>query len=164
MSGKKFKLWHSLAGTAALLAVEWVVLVAVRGTMWDVAFLLAAALVGAVGNLYVATEIVEEVQGASHMFVLLSITTAEFVAFFAFQFGFLLMLAPGSYPTLPPDAASLALQSVMVFVFNPLYIPATSAGRLLLLVETLGALGLVLFILQNVSQFRRGRPPTPETL
>lgn len=161
---ERFRLWHSLAGMAALLALEWGGLAVVRGTMYDLVFIGAFAIAGAVGNLYVATEIVEEVRGATHMFVLLSIATAEFIAFFAFQFGFLLSLQPASYPTLAPDAVSLLLQSVMVFVFNPLYPPATGAGRALLLIETLSALGLVLFILQNVSQFRRGRPATPDTV
>jgi hypothetical protein len=153
---KKFTLWHSLVGMAALVALEWVGLLVVRGTMVDFGFLLLAAVVGAVGNLYVATEIVEEVRGLGHLFALLSTVTAEFIVFFAFQFYFLLMLMPQSYPTLQPQAVSLVLASTMVFVFNPLYLPATDAGRLLLLVETLSALGLVLFILQNITQLRRG--------
>jgi hypothetical protein len=40
----------------------------------------------------------------------------------------------------------------MVFVFNPLYLPATIIGRVLLAINTLSALGLVLFILQNIWQ------------
>jgi len=43
----------------------------------------------------------------------------------------------------------------MVFVFNPLYLPGTSAGRVLLLIQTFAALGLVVFVLQNISEFRR---------
>ncbi len=88
------------------------------------------------------------------MLVLLSVVTLELLIFFAFQYLFLLGVEPTSFPTLLADPVSLGLHSTMIFVFNPLYLPATALGRALLLVNTLGALGLVLFILQNVWQFR----------
>jgi hypothetical protein len=86
---------------------------------------------------------------------LLTAVVAQFVIFFAFQYYLLLSAEPLSFPTLLTDPVSLLLNSVMVFVFNPLYVPNTDAARGLLLIETFAALGLALFVLQNISQFRR---------
>ena len=116
--------------------------------------LLFAAL-GAVVTIYVATEVIEEVRGPRHMLTLLSVVVAEFVIFFTFQYWYLSLISPTSFPTLPLDPAGLLLHSTMVFVFNPLYLPANFIGRALLLINTASALGLVLFILQNIWQFRR---------
>jgi hypothetical protein len=121
----------------------------------QIALILIIAIAWAVINIYIATEVVEEVKGARHMLIVLSIIMAEFIVFFAFQYWFLALAQPASFPSLAHDPISLALNSVMIFVFNPLYLPATSAGRALLLIDTLGALGLVLFLLQNISAFRR---------
>ncbi len=155
MSTRKFKLSHSILGTAALLVGEAVVLYLLNyADIGATVVLLVAALGGAV-NIYVATEVIEEVRNAQHMLVLLSIVVGEFVVFFAFQYGYLLLVDPGSFPTLASDSLSLLLHSTMVFVFNPLYLPATAFGRGLLFINTFGALGLVLFILQNIWQFRR---------
>jgi len=153
MASHSFKLSHSLWGIAALLLIEWLLLGHVGGVaQWLVC---GVAMAGSVAMLYISTEIIEEVRGKRHMLILLSALVAEFVVFFAFQYAFLISLSPASFPTLHPDAVSLLLQSTMVFVFNPLYLPGTGAGQALLLVHTLAALGLVLFVLQNVWQFRR---------
>lgn len=92
------------------------------------------------------------------MLLLLSVTTTEFVGFFAFQYWFLLMVNPGSFANMPFTPMSIALNSVMIFVFNPIYLPTNEAGQAMLLINTLGALGLVLFLLQNISQFRKSTP------
>jgi len=154
MKHRHFTLWHSLVGTAALVLVEWFLLYlfAPQGVRLWVIFISAA--VGAIGNVYVSTEIVEEVKSAWHMIILLSAVVAEFVVFFAFEYWLLLGIEPTSYPTLPNGTTSLLLHSTMIFVFNPLYLPNTSAGQMLLLINTLGALALVMFILQNIGQFR----------
>lgn len=149
---QKFKLWHSLLGTAALLAVEWALMQAGASTAaWIV---IIAAMIGTLANLYVATEVIEEVRNKQHMLVLLSAVMLQFLVFYAFQYAFLGMALPGSFPTLGSDAVSFALHSLMVFVFNPLNLPVNGFGRGLLLVNTLGAVVLVLFILQNIWQFR----------
>lgn len=152
----KFKLSHSLWGTAGALALE--ALVMLFAPTLALAAVLCIAALGAAGNLYVATEVVEEVRAVQRMMLLLCVVLAEFVVFFAFQYHFIEKLSPASYPTLGPDAASLALQSIMVFVFNPLYIPADTAGRVLLIINTAASLGLVLFVLQNVWHLRREHP------
>jgi len=157
MAKGKFNLSYSLAGSAVLVCVEWLLLAFVIGGAAAKLLVCAVALAGGVATLYVAAEIIEEVRSARHMIVLLSACVGEFVVFFAFQYWFLLVVEPASYPALGSDPVTLLLQSVMVFVFNPLYIPATGAGRALLLINTLASLGLVLFILQNVWQFRRGQ-------
>lgn len=155
MTRQKFKLSHSLLGTGALLAGEAFVLFLLNYADIGAYFVLAAAALGAAVNLYVATEVIEEVKNAQHMLVLLFAVLCEFVIFFAFQYQYLLWVDPNSFPTLGADTVSLLLHSVMIFVFNPLYLPASLFGRVLLLINTLGALGLVLFILQNIWQFRR---------
>lgn len=154
MKNRQFTLWHSLLGTAVLLLAEWFLLylLAPHGLRLWIIFISAAA--GAIGNVYVATEIIEEVRSAWHMITLLSVVVAEFVVFFAYEYWFLLSIEPTSFPTLSADPTTLMLHSVMVFVFNPLYIPAPGSGQILLLINTLGALGLVIFILQNIGQFR----------
>jgi hypothetical protein len=125
------------------------------GTVAMIYIILATAIIGSLITIFVATEVIEEVRGAFHMLVLLTAVVAQFVIFFAFQYYLLLSAEPLSFPTLLTDPVSLLLNSVMVFVFNPLYVPNTDAARGLLLIETFAALGLALFVLQNISQFRR---------
>jgi hypothetical protein len=155
MKRRTLTLWHSLVGTLALLAVEGLLLRVWQDASAPQLIIFAFAIIGSVTNIYVTTEIIEEVKSAVHMLTLLSVVVAEFVVFFTFQYWYLLLVAPGSFPTLGTSATSLLLHSTMVFVFNPLYLPATEGGRALLLINTLASLGLVLFILQNVGQFRK---------
>lgn len=152
---KTFKFWHSIAGTIALVAIELAAVHFVPGILPNITIILLASIAGSLITVYVATEVIEEVHGAFHMILLLTAVVAEFVIFFAFQYFFLVAVQPASFSSLPLDPVSLILHSVMVFVFNPLYIPETGAGRSLMLIETFGALGLVLFVLQNINQFRR---------
>jgi hypothetical protein len=152
MTRQKFEVWHSVAGLIALVFVQ---VVLVRAVPFAGLIVLAGALAGALGLLYVSMEVIEEVRSSRHMLVLLSFVLLEFVVFFAGEYGILGLFSSQSFPTLPLDLTSLLLHSVMVFVFNPLYLPADVLGRSLLLIHTGGALGLVLFILQNVWQFRK---------
>jgi hypothetical protein len=154
MTKRVFTLWHSVVGTGLLLIVEGLLLwhLEPKAAIW---LLLLSAAVGAIGNIYVSTEVIQEVRNAWHMLWLLSVIVGEFVIFFALQYGYLLLLQPGSFPSLSARPLPLLLHSIMVFVFNPLYIPVTSWGQELLIINTLGSLALVLFILQNIGQFRR---------
>ena len=154
MIRKKFRLSHSVSGLLALLAIQGI-LVYLWATGVVAWFILLCALAGAAITLYVATEVIEEVRNASHMLKLLSIVVMQFVVFFAFEYWFLMIASTNSFPKLPHDPVSLLLHSIMIFVFNPLYLPGNFFGRTLLLINTAGALGLVLFILQNIWQFRR---------
>lgn len=147
-------MWHSYVGTGLLLIVEWLLLMYLQPEA-SIYLLLLSAAVGALSNIYISTEVIQEVRNAWHMLWLLSVIVGEFVIFFAFQYGYLLFIQPSSFPTLTESPAQLLLHSIMTFVFNPLYIPATTWGQELLIINTLGALGLVLFILQNIGQFRR---------
>ncbi len=150
---QRFELWHSVVG---LIALAFIQMILVRAAIELAPIpLILGAILGAAGLLYVSMEVIEEVRSARHMLVLLSFVLLEFVLFFAGEYGLLGYFSPGSFPTLPLDGTSLVLHSVMVFVFNPLNLPADALGRTLLLVHTGGALGLVLFILQNVWQFRK---------
>lgn len=149
----KFELWHSLAGGAAFLLVEAAAIALAPAVADWIIF--ATSAIGSVAALYVATEVIEEVRVMRHMLELLSVVMGEFVVFFAAQYHFLGRIDPTAFPSLPSDPVSLVLHSAMVFVFNPLWLAGDGDGRLLLLINTLAALGLVLFVLQNVSQFRR---------
>lgn len=153
LARKKFELWHSLLGGLVLLIVEAGAITLAPGIGDWIIF--AASALGSVAALYVATEVIEEVPSMLRMLELLSVVMGEFVLFFAAQYHFLMRIDPLGFPNLPGDPVSLALHSTMVFVFNPLWLPADTAGRMLLLIHTLAALGLVLFVLQNVAQFRR---------
>ena len=154
MTRGKFTLWHSFAGMGLLLVVEGFLVLVFAASSWSLWILMFAAGVGAIGNIYVSTEVVQEVRNAWHMLTLLSVIVAEFVAFFAFEYGYLLWLQPASFPSLTSSPVPLILNSVMTFVFNPLFMPGTVWGQTLLVINSLGALGLVLFILQNIGQFR----------
>jgi hypothetical protein len=154
MHRKKFELWHSIAGLSVLVLIQG--MTAARFVP-DIALwaIIIGALAGAVAMLYVAMEAIEEVRNARRMLGMLSAIVVEFIMFFAIQYDLLALVSPESYPTLPRDGLTVLLHSVMIFVFNPLYLPADLVGRALLLINTAGALALVLFILQNIWQFRR---------
>ena len=153
MRRRTFRLSHSVVGLFALLLVQGVLvfIAPVGAVAW---LILCFAVAGSIVTLYVATEVIEEVRGTPRMLTLLSAVVAEFVVFFAVEYWLLLIVSPGSFPTLTADWASLLLHSTMVFVFNPLYLPGNFIGRAFLLINTASALGLVLFILQNIWHFR----------
>ena len=156
MHKTKFNLWHSAAGLVLLVVVEAVLLLlggVVPHGSWLV---LLFALGGGAWIVVLAAEVVREVHKAVHMLVLLSGVMAEFILYFAFQYHFMLSLDSASFAGLVQNPVALLLQSTMVFVFNPLYLPSTTAAQALSLVNTLGALILVLFIVQNIWQFRTG--------
>lgn len=154
MKHPQFKFSHLLIGTAVLLIVEAILVRLISSAVAIETILIICALIGAGMTLYVAIEAIEEVRNRSRVILFLFLIVLEFIIFFAFQYGFLLSVAAGSFPTLSPDPLSLILSSTMVFIFNPLYLPADTVGRILLLIQTLSSLGLVLFILQNIWQFR----------
>ena len=157
MKRPKFKLWHSLLLMAVLLLAEGAFIFLWPVTSVSELIILIVAVLGSFVEIYIAMEIIEEVHRAFHMLALLFVLVIEFVVFFAFQYWYLLLLSPASFPTLASEPITLLLHSGMIFVFNPLYLPVTGIGQALLLINTLGALGLVLFILQNVWQIRSKR-------
>lgn len=150
---RRFHLAYSLLSLAVLLVAQDALMGAFPA--FAPGLMLGASLLGAGLTLYFATEAIEEVRNASRMLLLVLAVAAEFVAFFAFQYWFSALLSPANFPSLPQDAVSYLLQSIMVFVFNPLYMPETLVGRALLLINTASALGLVVFVLQNAPQIRR---------
>lgn len=158
MKKKSFKLSHLILGIAGLLTFQAVLLLFLPLVKEKEGIIFLFGIIGAAMNIYVAVEAIEEVESRMHVLAFLFLIVLEFIIFFAFQYWYLLIIQPTSFPTLPSDIFSLLLHSVFVFVFNPLYLPATDAGRSLLLVNTLSSLGLVLFILQNVWQLRSHLP------
>jgi hypothetical protein len=153
-----FKLWHSIAALAAFLLVQGLLSYVLPPLAAPLT--LGASVAAAPFLLYLSTEVIAEIHVARRMLVLLSAVVAEFVVFFAVEYSFLLKASPASFPLLPHEPVALLLHSVMVLVFNPLYLPDTGFGRALLLINTLAALVLVLFILQNIHSFRH-RQDTP---
>lgn len=154
MTRKPFRLFHSLAGISVLLIIEAINHNYLGSHVAGIIVVLCSAAVGGAAIVVIATEVIEQVRNARHMLILLSAVVFEFIFFFAFQYYFFLLSIPGSFQDLLIDPASLLLQSTMVFVFNPLFIPVNSASRVLLLINTMGSLVLVLFVLQNIWQFR----------
>lgn len=152
MQRTPFRLWHSAGALALVLFVQCLITSIIPSlALWAA---LCASVIATPFLVYVSTEVIAEVHLARRMLMLLSVVVAEFVVFFAFQYAFFAVASPESFPTLPHDPVALLLQSVMVFVFNPLYIPDTSLGRALMLINTFGAVVLVLFIFQNMHSFR----------
>ena len=154
MKTAQFKVSHLLVGATVLLIVEAFLMRMAPSFKAKEAIILLAAVIGASMTLYVSVEAIEEVRSRAHVLAFLSLIALEFIVFFSFQYSLLLYIQPASFPTLATDPISMLLHSTMVFLFNPLYNPATSLGRGLLLINTLSALGLVLFILQNAWQLR----------
>jgi hypothetical protein len=150
----KFRMWHSLLGLSILMSIEGL-LIQMMGTASALWIICVCAVFGTSINMYVATEVIEDVRNSRRMLLTLSIVVAEFLILFTFQYWFLLFIQPSSFPSLSPDFLSLLLHSVMIFVFNPLATPSTPAGQALLLINILGALVLAMFIFQNISQLRR---------
>lgn len=161
MKNKKFKLSHLFLGIAGLLIIEGALLWFLPVVTINEWLILLFVIVGVGLNIYVAIEAIEEVKGHLQLLLFLLLIVLEFITFFSFEYWYLLLLQPASFPTLTPDFLSLLLHSTMVFVFNPLYLPATVVGRVLLLINTLSALSLVLFILQNIWQIH---PKIPKSL
>ena len=154
MKGRKFKPSHLFFSVAGLLALEALLLWLLPTVVANEAFILIFAILGSVINIYVAIEAIEEVKGHIQMLGFLSLIVLEFMVFFSLQYYFLLLVQPMSFPMLTTNIVNLFLHSTMIFVFNPIYLPETLAGRALLLINTLGSLFLVLFILQNIWQLR----------
>ncbi len=159
MKNKKFTLFHLFWGIVGLLIVQAFLLWFWPNANTNEILIIIFGIVGVGMNIYVAIEAIEEVNSRLEMLIFLSLIVIEFIVFFSFEYWFLILEQPASFPTLTPDFLSLILHSTMVFVFNPLYLPATAVGRVLLLINTIGTLGLVLFILQNIWQLR----DTPES-
>ncbi len=157
MSDKKFKLSHLISGIVLLLAVEAALIHFLPAVAANEIFILIFAVIGAAMNIYVAVKAIEEVKIRLHVIVFLSLIVLEFIVFFAFEYGYLLLVQPASFPTLTMDWLSLLLHSTMIFVFNPLYLPATAVGRALMLVNTLSSLGIAIFILQNIWQLHTNK-------
>lgn len=154
MINKKFKPSHLFLGIGGLLIIQAALLHFLPAVTANEEFILIFGIIGVGMNIYVAVKAIEEIKGRLPMLVFLSLIVLEFIIFFSFEYYFLLLVQPASFPMLTTDWLSLLLHSTMVFVFNPIYLPETVAGRALLLINTLGALGLVLFILQNIWQLR----------
>lgn len=154
MNRKHFHLWHAILGTALLLIIEGALVWIMSGTNLRIAFVLLFALLGGIVNVLMATDVVEEVKNARHMLMVLSAVLALFIVYFAFQYGFLTAIVPGSFQGLTTNPIDTLLHSTMIFVFNPIYLPTTVAARALLLINTFTSLIVVLFVLQNIWQLR----------
>lgn len=156
---KRFNFAHSLAGVALVLGLEGA-LVGLSDLIFGahtagIFVITTGALAGGLFVILIATEVIEEVRKPLHMLVLLSSVVFQFIVFFAFQYWFLSIIAPGSFQFLSLDPISMLLCSTMVFALNPLYLPMTQAAQAILLINTLESLVLAFFVLQNVWQFRQ---------
>ena len=152
---------HSIFATALLLVIEGVLILLIPNQMFDQYGVILVALVGGAGIIIVAMEAIEEVKNPRHMLLLLSAVVFEFITFFAFQYWYFSLAMPGTFQGLTLDPVTLLLHSTMVFAFNPLYLSSNVSGRALMLINTLESMALVIFVLQNVWQFRTAKQNTP---
>ncbi|MBA3788789.1 hypothetical protein H0X32_00120 [Patescibacteria group bacterium] len=157
MKRKRFNLMHSIVGIALLVVVEAGILFLFGNSPFTAGVIVFFSLGGALGIVIISTEVIREVRNADHMLFLLSAVITEFIVFFAFQYWYFSVAMPGSFQGLVLDPPSLLLNSIMIFALNPLYLPLNAYAKALLLVNTLGALSIVLFVLQNIWQFRSPR-------
>lgn len=151
---------HSITATALLLVVEAALIASIRDHTFDQYAVIVLAFLGGAGIIVVAMEAIEEVRNTRHMLVLLSAVVFEFVVFFAFQYWYFSLSSPGTFQGLLLNPVSLLLHSTMIFAFNPLYLSSSVPGQALMLINTLESMALVIFVLQNVWQFRGAKENT----
>ncbi len=159
MKDKQFKLSHLFLGTIILLVIQATLFFFIQAANTNEGLIILFGVIGAVMNIYVAIEAIEEVRGRLQTLAFLSLIVLGFIIFFSFEYWFLILVEPNSFPALSADFLTLFLHSTMVFVFNPIYLPATAVAKILFLINTLGSLGLVLFILQNIGQLKPKKLP-----
>jgi hypothetical protein len=122
---------------------------------WRLAIIIIFGALSSFGILFLAYEVIRDVEEATHIIIGLISIVFLFVAYFAFQYWFLLLSAPHSFTeTIALNPVNLFFQSTMVFLFNPLMFPVTPSAQLLMLTNAFGGFILVAFILQNIWQFR----------
>lgn len=122
---------------------------------WRLTIIILFGILSSFGILFLAVEVIRDIEEPTNMIIGLISIVFLFVAYFAFQYWFLLITAPNSFSeviTLNP--VNLFFQSTMVFLFNPLMFPVTTSAQLLVLTNAFGGFVLVAFILQNIWQFR----------
>ena len=127
---KKFDILHLFFGIAGLLVLEGVLFQFLPVIGAEEAIVLLFSVVGVTMNMYVAIQAIEKVNSRLPMLVFLFLIILEFITFFAFEYWYLILFEPTSFPTVAPDMLSLLFHSTMVFVFNPLFLPATAALKL----------------------------------
>lgn len=107
------------------------------------------------GILFLAYEVIRDVQKSINMIIGLVSIVVLFVAYFAFQYWFLLLTTPNSFTELIAiNPINLFFQSTMIFLFNPLIFPVTQSAQLLMITNVFGGFILVAFILDNIWQFK----------
>jgi hypothetical protein len=154
---EKFEVFHLFFGIVGLLVLEGFLLQFLPLNGREEVIIIPFTLIGTVINMYVAIQAIEKVNSRLSMLMFLFLIILEFITFFAFEYWYMVLLQPASFPTLAPDMLSLLFHSTMVFVFGPIYLPATEAGKALMLINTLSSLGIVIFILQNIWQLHHMR-------
>jgi hypothetical protein len=149
---KKFEVFHLFFGIVGLLILEGFILQILPVPGVEEMVILTFSIIGAAVNMYVAIQAIEKVDSRLTMLVFLFLIILSFILFFAFEYWYIILVDPASFPTVTADMLSLLLHSTMIFVLNPLYLPGTLAGKALLLINTLSSLGIVIFLLQNIWQ------------
>ena len=152
---KKFGVFHLFFGIIGFLIFEGVLLQFLPATSIDEVIVLLFSIIGAIVNMCVAIQAIEKVNSRLPMLIFLFLIVLEFITFFAFEYWYLILVEPTSFPTLPVNMLSFLLHSTMIFVFNPLHLPTTEAGNVLLLINTLSSFCIVIFILQNIWQLHQ---------
>jgi hypothetical protein len=155
----KINFWEFFKYFLLALAIEslliWLLGLHPNYTFWRHIVIALFGALSSLGILFLAVEVVRDIDEATNMIIGLFSVVVLFVAYFAFQYWFLLITTPDSFSTpVVLNPINLFLQSTMIFLFNPLIIPVTKSAQLLVLTDSFGSFFLVAFILQNIWQFR----------
>ena len=117
-------------------------------------FLLFISLFTTFTYILFSTEVIREIKEDLNMILLFGLTIFQFILFFAVQYYYLVKICSNSFSGLSYTAIDYFYQSTMIFFMNPLITPNTDTARILILINIFGAVSIILFILQNIWQFR----------
>lgn len=153
-----FSFWKATLHLGEILIVEFLllhVLVKIEGmAMLRVPLILVFVFFGAFMVLIISSEIVRYIKDSMNTLIFLFILVLEYIFYFAFQYGFLEAIAPGSFEGLNLSFVNLIFQSTMIFALNPMIVPVTVASELMLTMNVLGSFAMTMFVFQNIWRFK----------
>jgi hypothetical protein len=117
-------------------------------------YFLFFALIGSCAIVILSTEVIREFKNSVVSLFFFLLTVVQFIIFFAFQYWYLLRILPSSFTGFSGTPVNFLYHSTMIFLFNPLIVPHGNTAEILVLINTFGSIILILFILQNIWQFR----------
>jgi hypothetical protein len=153
-----FSFWKATLHLGEILLAEYILLQFcgyITGlTPFQVPIILIFVSFGAFTVLFISSEIIRYIQDSVNILIFLFILVLEYIFYFAFQYGFLEAVAPGSFSGLHLSLTNLFFQSTMIFALNPMIVPQNVAAELMLTLNVLGAFAMTMFVFQNIWRFK----------